>query len=788
MTTITTRWANDWARGVAGDKADLILATAQAAANNWAKHFQGDQDIVIDVGIGNVGGPGFLANGGPIYHHNGSWWEKPAMTKARDGRDINGDTADGGVTLGIENFDKYFYDPKAEHAVPGNQTDAFSLFTHEIGHALGFVGISWQNDQWGNPIFDGPNVRAVAGRAIGIDGGRSHIWGGENIMDPNLGTGIREWISPLDLAVFQDLGMPIASERADTIGLGSVNDTFFAFGGDDWVDGGWGDDRIDGSAGNDTLLGGDGNDTLIGGAGNDVLDGGSGRDTFDGGEGVDRVNFSGKSTDYAVVYDAASTAGAFSIKHIATNTVETLTGIETLKIGEVELDVKGLFAHLQGRFGPIAAGSNKTFEMPLVAASDDPYVNDVPEIDGAFVASALVRFDDLAGGNYQRVFDTGNGAWSDNVWLGQVGNGRDMAFEIFSGSTPFRIVAKDAIVQGVEARWTAAVDPNGRMSLYKDNVLLAQGQGAVPRDVARANEFVGQSNWSWDTKLAGAVHDLTFKTDVAADIDGALTASVKARFDDLDAGAWQRVYDFGDPVGANNVFLGQVGTSGDMMFAILNDSKWGTVTAKNAIVEGKEATWTTSVNEAGWMRLFKDGELMAEGQGVVPKDVDRPNEFIGKSNWSNDAPLVGKVSDLVVTPHLGIPEIDGAFKVIAQARFDDLDSGAFQRVFDTGNGAWKDNIWLGQDWTGDDMVFEIVTGGTPHRITARDTIVEGEMATWQASVDDAGYMRLMKNNTLVAEGPGAVPLDVLRTSDLVGQSNWWTDAALKGQVNDLIFL
>ena len=788
MTTITTKWASDGARIAVGDKAEVFLATAQRAADEWAKYLQGDQDIVIEVGIGNVGGARFHANGGPFYHHNGSWWEKPAITKARDGRDINGGTSDGHATVGFETWEKLFYDPKVEHHVPGHQTDAFSLFVHEIGHAIGFVGISWQNDQWGNPIFDGPNVRAAAGGPIGVDSTRSHIWGGANVMDPFLGTGVREWVSPLDLAVLQDLGMPIASERADTIGLGSVNDTFFAYGGDDRIDGGWGDDRIDGGAGNDTLIGGDGNDTLIGGAGDDILEGGAGRDTLDGGEGTDQAKFSGKSSDYAVIYDASSAAGALKIKHLATSDVETLTGIETVKIGDDELDAKGLFAHLQGRFGPVAAGSKAAFEMVLNAASDEPYVNDIPEIDGAFVASALVRFDDLAGGFFQRVFDTGNGAWSDNVWLGQVGNGRDMAFEIVDGSTTHRITAKDAIVEGVEARWTAAVDPNGRMSLYKDTVLVAQGQGVVPRDVVRANEFVGASNWSWDTKLVGAVHDLSFKADPFADIDGAFTATVKARFDDLDAGAWQRVYDFGNGPDIDSVWLGQVGTSSDMQFSVVNGGKVGQVIAKNAIVEGKEATWTTSVNEAGWMRLFKDGAVVAEGQGLVPRDVDRANEFVGKSNWSDVKPLVGKVSDLVITPHKAIPEIDGAFKMFAEVRFDDLDSGYFQRVFDTGNGADSNNIWLGQEWNGDDMVFEILTGSTKHRITAPDTIVEGEMAKWQASVDESGYMRLLKNSALVAEGQGAVPLDVVRTSDLIGKSNWSPDGALVGQINELIFM
>ncbi|GMA75942.1 hypothetical protein GCM10025880_23590 [Methylorubrum aminovorans] len=224
-----------------------------------------------------------------------------------------------------------------------------------------------------------------------------------------------------------------------------------------------------------------------------------------------------------------------------------------------------------------------------------------------------------------------------------------------------------------------------------------------------------------------------------------------------------------------------------MQFTIVNGSKSAHVVAKGAIVEGQEATWTTSVNETGWMRLFKDGVLLAEGQGIVPKDIARVNEFVGKSNWAADKPLVGEVSDLTITPYKAIPEIDGAFKMFAEVRFDDLDDGHFQRVFDTGNGPDSDNIWLGQVGNGDDMAFEILTGSTKHRITALDTIVEGEMAKWQASVDEAGYMRLIKNDKVVAEGQGAVPLDVLRTSDLVGQSNWSWDTALAGQVKDLIF-
>lgn len=69
MTKISVTWVDDWSRGRAGDRADLILATAQGAADGWAKYIQGDSTIDFTIGIGNVGGGNFLANGGP----NGTW-------------------------------------------------------------------------------------------------------------------------------------------------------------------------------------------------------------------------------------------------------------------------------------------------------------------------------------------------------------------------------------------------------------------------------------------------------------------------------------------------------------------------------------------------------------------------------------------------------------------------------------------------------------------------------------------------------------------------------------------
>jgi serralysin len=414
--------------------------------------------------------------------------------------------------------------------------------------------------------------------------------------------------------------------------------------------GGAKNDIIHGQGLNNLLVGNAGNDTLYGYGGDDRLDGGTGSDRLDGGTGVDQALFAGPSTGYTVVYDASTADGAFRIKHVASGAIDTLTSIESLSFSDTVLDSHGLFANLQSRFGTIASGSRAKFELALSPSVDDAPAPDVRDVDGAFTASVKVVFDDVAGGWWQRVFDLGNGAGQDNIFLGQVGRSNDMQFTVMNGGAGFSIVAKGAIEQGREAAWTADVDVTG------------------------------------------------------------------------------------------------------------------------------------------WMRLFKDGELRAEGQGVVPRDVDRANEFVGKSNWSADTPLIGKVSDLTITPHNVIPEIDGAFTAFATARFDDLSAGNYQRIFDTGNGQDRDNIWLGQVGNGDDMAFEILNGAGRHRIVAADTIVEGQAAKWQASVGDGGWMRLFKDDLLVAEGQGARPDDVARGIDLVGQSNWSWDTPLVGRIDDLFFV
>ncbi len=150
-------------------------------------------------------------------------------------------------------------------------------------------------------------------------------------------------------------------------------------------------------------------------------------------------------------------------------------------------------------------------ETPNLVPADtglDVYGIDDDDIDGAFEITVEARFDDIAGGSYQRVFDFGNGPRSDNIVLTQINNTPDIAFIIYNEDGNKRIIVPNAIEEGVVAKWTASVDANGVMRLWKDDVLVGENQGFVPADVDREFKLVGQSNWPNDDPLTGMVRYL----------------------------------------------------------------------------------------------------------------------------------------------------------------------------------------------------------------------------------------------------------------------------------------
>ena len=124
----------------------------------------------------------------------------------------------------------------------------------------------------------------------------------------------------------------------------------------------------------------------------------------------------------------------------------------------------------------------------------------------------------------------------------------------------------------------------------------------------------------------------------------ALVLTATARFDDLLAGSWQRVVDYGAGPGSNNILLTQFENTDDMMFSIFQDGMTHNLIVPNAIQQGVPADYAAGVADDGTMWVERDGTLIGQGTGVVPIEDDTRELLIGQSHWAEDTPLVGEVT------------------------------------------------------------------------------------------------------------------------------------------------
>ena len=133
-----------------------------------------------------------------------------------------------------------------------------------------------------------------------------------------------------------------------------------------------------------------------------------------------------------------------------------------------------------------------------------------------FEATAVATFDNPAGGNYQRIFDfgTGPGGSNDEIWLGQIANTNTIALEVYDDGVRYRLEVPNAIVAGETATWNVTISDTGQYTIFKNGVQIGTqdfGVAAVPDDVPRDSNLIGQSNWP-DTDLIGSVDSLTVTT------------------------------------------------------------------------------------------------------------------------------------------------------------------------------------------------------------------------------------------------------------------------------------
>ena len=285
-----------------------------AALDYWGRYINApDANIEINFFIGSLGS---LASAGPRFYSSG---DGPLMDIVNGELTSNSDNGpfdiDATLNLNVDfllDEDFFFIDPiyrPNPEGIGANQIDLLTLFAHEISHILGFSSFGealyFENVEEidGEFFFVGENATAANnGQNIQLDSSNvSHFSGtAGDLVNALIPRGERLPITPLHIAVLEDLGLPITQESA----------------GDDIVHGFEEfSDNLNGLAGNDVIFGYSGNDTLTGGAGNDNLDGGLGEDLLLG-DAARALTLDSQEGElfraFQAVFDRAPDAGGFN--------------------------------------------------------------------------------------------------------------------------------------------------------------------------------------------------------------------------------------------------------------------------------------------------------------------------------------------------------------------------------------------------------------------------------------------------------------------------------------------
>ena len=274
-------------------------------------------------------------------------------------------------------------------AQPGRNTidsDSFSHYLHEIGHALGLghpgiyirpilygvvgeedIDNLFTNDSWQATVMSyfnqGRNTDINASDAIpvtpmmadilaiqqlygvptGINAGDT-VYGHNSNLDGHLGDFFARWTAgtlrkPTALTLYDNGGTDTLDLRTDTdnqridLTPESHSDVYGLIGNlsiarDTIIEryvAGSGDDSVTGNLADNMLEGRDGADTLIGGLGNDTLIGGPGADFLDGGEGADTAAYTG-SAEAVTVNLGTNTATGGDAQGDTFTSIENLSG------------------------------------------------------------------------------------------------------------------------------------------------------------------------------------------------------------------------------------------------------------------------------------------------------------------------------------------------------------------------------------------------------------------------------------------------------------------------------
>lgn len=211
-----------------------IRQTVAAAWDMWAVHFKHTAPIEVEISYQRSSTNVLAFAGSAIEVSTGEIFNGRRVSQSGVGAELitgidpNGANADARITLAADLSRLVFRDSQ-DDLLPSGKLDALSIFAHEFGHVLGFRSML---DSSGRPTnanfitnydkyvsgisanslkFFGPNaINANDGAPALANSGPAHLGVGGDLMASSLRSGQIKTVGVLDVAVLQDLGLPVS--------------------------------------------------------------------------------------------------------------------------------------------------------------------------------------------------------------------------------------------------------------------------------------------------------------------------------------------------------------------------------------------------------------------------------------------------------------------------------------------------------------------------------------------------------------------------------------------------
>lgn len=359
--------------------------------------------------------------------------------------------------------------------------------------------------------------------------------------------------------------------------------------------------------------------------------------------------------------------------------------------------------------------------------------------------SVVVVAQFTSNGNYERIFDFGNGPGMDNTLLCregtqgkvlfQVGNGSDLSMhQAWSQDLYFHTYVMNVVNSESGCTMTVTID-------HPSNVMDTATFPTAIRNRTTNVNYIGRSNWSQDAFFSGNIRKLAWfnrslSTDEIASFMTELTPSAPVPLLDFDA---------------------SVATSDGPLGKWPNTGSWSEVTFATA------SSLPPVSGTAGSLRQINFDQSQSQYYNIG---------FPLQITWLNGS--TGGFTCIVVAQYLSSPQ-------------------NYERFFDFGNGPANNNILWCRQGTSNTGYAEVFNGGTSICRCLIDLPTDQRFHTYMmvyTNTSNGSQVDVYLDNMLTPAGTTTSGTQILNrtiTNNYIARSNWNQDSYMSGNIRELMF-